>query len=188
MDMQPITPLPMIAQARKPERHNGRMTASVADIGFVRADNLKDTGRGVTTNPHDAIMTTLFLMSSGNLATANTTDLYILAWRCDLTKLLDLTSRSRANTLKRGYMLQQVQIYNNSAWSLSATEKDSLTTWRLTHGACFFDINNQRTWEELGFLRMRNVVLRVAQLTTRMQFSLDLPKPSVTQDSWHSAA
>ena len=38
-------------------------------------------------------MTFLFLMGEGKLATANTTDLYILARHCDLTKLLDLTSR-----------------------------------------------------------------------------------------------
>ena len=114
----------------------------------------------LTTNPHDAIMTTLFLMSSGNLATANTMDLYILAWHCDLTKLLDLTSRSRANTFNRGYMLQQVQIYNNSTWPLSTMEKDSLTAWRLTHGTRIFDIYNQYTWES-GFLHSYNVVLRV---------------------------
>ena len=167
------------------------MTTSVADISFVRADNIKGTNHGITawhnlslahhsnalyialateerisfvgdttatslekieyipgnlrypsfdftvltTNPHDAVMTTLFLMSAGKLATANTTDLYILAWHCDLTKLLDLTSRSKANTFNRGHMLQQMQIYSNSTWLLSSTKRDTalqLGVWTCT--------------------------------------------------------
>ena len=167
MDMQPIAPLPMIAHARLPERYNDRMTTSVVDIGFVRADNIKGTDHGITAwrNPslanhnnalHIALTTeeyislvgdttptslekigyipgnlrypsfdftvlttnptTLFLMSEGKLATANTTDLYIIAWHCDLTRFLDLTSRSKANTFNRGYMLQQMQIYSNGIW------------------------------------------------------------------------
>ena len=48
MDMQPITPLPMAAQACVPERYNDRVTTSAADIGFVRADNLRNTDHGTT--------------------------------------------------------------------------------------------------------------------------------------------
>ena len=48
MDMQPITPLPMLAHSRVQERYNDRMTTSVADIGFVRADNIKATEPGIT--------------------------------------------------------------------------------------------------------------------------------------------
>ena len=46
--MQPITPLPMIAHARLLERYNDRMTTSVVDIGFIRADNIKGTDHGIT--------------------------------------------------------------------------------------------------------------------------------------------
>ena len=102
-NMQPITPLPMIAQAHKPERYNDRMTTSVADIGFVQAHNLKGTDHGITAwhnltlaNNSNALYIALSteesisaqrpwlwrratqLLSSGNLATANATDLYIL--------------------------------------------------------------------------------------------------------------
>ncbi|CAJ1397827.1 unnamed protein product [Effrenium voratum] len=193
----------MIARAHLPERYNDRMTTSVVDIGFIRADNIKATDHGITawhnlslanhsnalyialtteeyisfvgdttptslekvgyipgnlrypsfdftvltTNPHDAVMTTPYLMSEDKLTTANTADLYIIAWHCDMTKLLDLTSRPNANTFNRGYMLQQLQIYSNGVWQLSPTEKDSVTAWRFVPRTCFFDIYSKYTWE-----------------------------------------
>ena len=54
--------------------------------------------------------------------------------------------------------MQLMQIYSNSIWLMSSTEKDGLTAWRLVHRTCFFDIYNQYTWEA-GYMHSYNAIL-----------------------------